>query len=121
MTLSAHPDLFEHASAQAARLRDSGMALASAAQERDEPGWGELAYAAIVSIAQRQETVHVDDLLREFRRAPGHANSWGGVWRRAIKNGVIEHSGQVRACMTDATKRKHLCPVYDSLIVGRAP
>lgn len=121
MTPSAHPDLFEHASAQAARLRDSGMALASAAQERAEPGWGELAYAAIVSIAQRQETVFIDDLLREFPRQPGHPNAWGGPWKRAIRRGVIEPTGQLAPCTADAAKRSHNYPRYRSRIFKSVP
>lgn len=117
MSLSAHPDLFEHAASQAMRLRDSGMALASAAQERDEPGWGELAYAAIVSIAQRQETVFIDDLLREFPRQPGHPNAWGAPWKRAIRRGVIEPTGQLARCTADPGKRAHNYPIYRSKVV----
>ena len=49
-------DLFQHAE-QAARLRNAGMALAADAQDGKAPEWSALAYAAIVTVARRQETL----------------------------------------------------------------
>ena len=109
----SQPDLFDHAT-RAAQLRDTGMALAIAAQDNKLPAWSELAYAAIVSLAKRQPTVHVDDVLREFPLRPDHPNAWGAVWMRAIKNGVIFRSGESRPCLTDCGKHRHVYPVYRS-------
>ncbi len=99
-------------------LRDRGMAIANAAQERDAPGWSNRAYAAIVRVARAQPTVHIDDVRLVFaEKAPGHPRAWGAVWTRAIKAGVIETTGTVRKT-TDRRKHCHPCPVYRSLVCG---
>ena len=105
--------------ADGAALRDAGMALATEAQEQEQPGWGERAYQAIVRLAYRQSTVHVDDLLRVFTERPRHFNAWGGVWRRAIADGVITRTGAVREA-ADRRKHRHHYPVYRSEIFGAA-
>lgn len=94
-------------------LRDIGMSLASEAQEDETPGWGERAYAAIVGIAKTQPTVHVDDLLREFREKPRHFNAYGAVWLRAIRDGVITRTGTARPT-ADRGKHAHVYPIYAS-------
>src|SRR3990167_7502123 len=103
-------DLFSFAEAQ--RRRDTGMALASLAQDDKQPEWSDLAYAAIVSIARRQATVHVDDVLRTFTDRPEHPNAWGLIWQRAIKANVIERTGQVKPCTVDSRKHAHQYPLY---------
>lgn len=103
----------------AEELRDRGMSLASRAQEARTPGWHELAYQAIVAIARRSPVVHIDIVLAEFTLRPTHANAWGSVWMRAIRKRVIERTGQMLPCTTDARKHKHLYPVYRSLIYAR--
>lgn len=95
----------------------AGMATAAAAQEDDAPGWGERALQAIIAVALSQPTVHVDDVLAIFSEQPAHFNAWGGVWVRAINDGVIARTGTVRPCK-DAKKHKHNSPVYRSLICG---
>ena len=91
------------------------MALAGEAQEEESLGWGERAYQAIVRVARMQSTVHVDDLLRIFTERPKHFNAWGGVWRRAIADGVITRTGAVREA-ADQRKHRHHYPVYRSEI-----
>jgi hypothetical protein len=108
-------DLFSWADATA--LRDTGMAVASTAQERAAPGWGERAYQAIVCAARSSESVHVDDVLRIFPEPPEHPNAWGAVWQRAIRDRVISRTGTVRETQ-DRRKHRHQYPVYDSLIFG---
>jgi hypothetical protein len=105
--------------AAGAALRDSGMALASQAQEHERPGWGERAYQAIVAVARLRATVHVDDVLRIFREQPEHPNAWGSVWQKAIRDGVITRSGTVRETQ-DRRKHRHRYPVYASAIFGSA-
>lgn len=108
-------DLFQHA-ALAERLRDAGMARASEAQDRAMPAWNELAYRAIEAVARTQAELHVDDILSAFTAKPDHHNAWGGVWMRAIRDGVIERTGRVRQCMSDAGKHRHQYPIYRSKI-----
>jgi len=105
--------LFDHALAQ--RRRDRGIALAADAQDRTTPGWGDYAYDTIKLVAQRQATVHVDDVLRIFNVRPAHPNCWGAPWQRAIKDGVIARTGTVRPS-ADAKKNAHQYPVYRSLL-----
>jgi hypothetical protein len=106
-------DLFSWS--KGAALRDAGMAIASAAQERAAPGWADRAYAAIVAVALAQDTVHVDDVRLIFKEAPSHPNAWGAVWTRAIKDGVIAATGTIRRT-TDPRKHRHSYPIYRSLI-----
>ena len=107
-------DLFSWA--DGAALRDAGMALAGEAQEQEQPGWGERAYQAIVRVASMQSTVHIDDVRRVFHEeAPNHPRAWGGVWRRAIADGVISRTGAMREA-ADRRKHRHHYPVYRSEI-----
>jgi hypothetical protein len=106
--------------AQAVSARDAGMALAELAETMVQPDFSEAAYAAICHVARRQAEVHIDDLLRHLKVKPSHPNCMGQIWRRAIKEGVISHSGRVRACVSDKNKRAHLYPIYSSgLFHGR--
>lgn len=102
----------------AEKLRDRGMSLAVAAQDRKVPGWSDLAYAAIVRIAERQEFVHVDNVLAEFPLRPKHYNAWGQPWQRAIKNGILQATGKVKPS-SDPAKHKHLYVIYRSRIYRR--
>ena len=104
----------------ATHLRDTGMALASEAQEAKTPGFSAHAYAAIVLVARRQPTVHVDDVLATCEAQPEHANAWGAVWARAIRDGVIRRSGEVRLCRSDPRKHRHAYPVYKSSLYRKA-
>jgi hypothetical protein len=105
----------------AARARDNGMALAELAETMVQPDFSEAAYAAICQVARRQDEVHVDDVLRLCTVKPSHHNSWGAVWMRAIKDGVIFRTGMVRPCLSDPLKHKHQYPIYRSgVFQGRA-
>ncbi|WP_336488332.1 hypothetical protein [Methylobacterium nigriterrae] len=96
----------------AADRREAGMQAVAEAQERDAPGYADAAYDAIIRIAERQATVHINDLLAECPLRPERPNSAGSVWMRAIKDGVITFSGGARHCLTDPRKNKHRYPVY---------
>lgn len=108
------PDLFEIAQCR----RERGMGLAADAEDREQPEFAEIAYSAIRTIAEQQDTVHVDDVLPLCTVKPNHPNAFGAVWMRAIRERIIAHSGTVRPCRTDAKKNAHRYPVYRSL-VGR--
>lgn len=96
---------------------DAGMALAVA----QSPHFAAIAYAAIVTVAKRQATVHVDDVLAECSARPRHFNSWGAVWMRAIRSGVIVRSGKLQHCRVDRGKHAHAYPVYRSCLFVPAP
>jgi len=94
--------------------RDLGIDRAASAEAR-QPELSLGSFAAIVRIAKRQATVHVDDVLRECHVRPKHFNAWGAVWMRAIRTQIIEHTGELRPCRTDGGKHRHNYPVYRSL------
>jgi hypothetical protein len=104
-------DLFD----RALNARDRGMRLAADAEDRSNPGFSEAALAVIRAVAGRQEFVHVDDILPAGLR-PDHPNCWGAVWLRAIRQGIIERTGTIRQCRSDAGKHAHSYPVYRSRI-----
>ncbi len=110
-------DLFTFAEAQ--RRRDRGIALAANAQNASNFGWSDRAYAALERIARQQSEVHVDHLLRAFTERPDRPNSYGSVWQKAIRKGLIEHTGRVRPCTVDPGKHAHQYPIYSSLIYGK--
>ena len=91
------------------------MALAGEAEDALSPGWADRAYQVIERIACRQAQVHVDDVLAEFAEEPNHPNAWGQVWMRAIRAGIIRHSGHFRST-ADRRKHRHNYPIYESLI-----
>jgi hypothetical protein len=108
-------DLFDYAR----RRRDRGMSIAADAEDDEQPEFAVVAYSAIRVVAERQDTVHVDDVLPLCTVKPNHPNAFGAVWMRAIRDRIIAHSGMVRPCRTDAKKNAHRYPVYRSLISTR--
>ena len=96
--------------------RDAGMGHAADAEDREQPDFAEAAFLVICRIAANQPEVHIDDVLVRFTLKPHHPNAWGAVWMRAIRERVIEHSGRVRPCRTDAKKNAHQYPIYRSLL-----
>jgi len=103
-------DLFSHAEARAAR--DLGLSKAG----RHAGRFAENAYAAIKAVAERQATVHIDDVLRLGLATPHHPNAWGAVWMKAIRDKLIERTVETRPCTLDRKKHAHRYPVYRSLI-----
>jgi hypothetical protein len=94
--------------------RNAGMASAV----EGSPYFAAAAYAAIVAVAKRQATVHVDDVLAECSAQPHHFNAWGGVWMSAIRNGVITRTGMLQQCRVDRGKHAHAYPLYRSCLFG---
>jgi len=89
-----------------AELRDAGVAAAQRAQDKADPVWKELAYAALLRVAERQAWVHRDDVAAECGLSPHHANAWGAVWLKAVKQGVLVDKGRSRRT-TDPGKHAH--------------
>lgn len=104
---------------QAERLKRRGMELASVAQELIAPGWADRAYLALLKIARENPTVHIDQFLTAFTEQPSHPNAMGQIWRRALKEHIIVHSGRVKPCSVDARKRAHSYGIYMSLLYRR--
>ena len=96
-------------------LRDVGMSLAARAEDFTQPDFATAAYVAIRAVALRQELLYVDDIRRQCLLEPSHFNAWGPVWMRAIRDGLIERTGQYRKS-TDPKKHAHQYPVYRSLL-----
>jgi hypothetical protein len=97
-------------------LRARGISLADKVERATEPGWSEKAYLAIVTVAKRQATVHVNDVVEIFDQMPKHPNAWGAIWSRAKRDGVIAHRGDPPRKCADVRKHRHLSPVYRSLV-----
>jgi hypothetical protein len=104
----------------AAHNRDVGMVEAEFAEALTGSDYSEALYAAICHVARRQCEVHIDHVLAHCKVKPRHPNASGQPWRRAIKDGVITHSGRVRPCVSDPIKNLHQYPIYNSgLFNGR--
>ena len=97
-----------------AELRDAGVAAAQRAQDKADPVWKELAYAALLRVAERQAWVHRDDVAAECGLSPHHANAWGAVWLKAVKAGVLVDKGRSRRT-TDPGKHAHRYPLWYSM------
>lgn len=112
MNTAALP-LFDFAAGQ--RARDAGMKLAA----EHSPDFSVEAYAAIKRVASRQIHVFVDDVLAECKATPNHHNAWGAVYMRAIREGVLQRTNQVKAS-ADPRKHSHRYPIYFSLVFRSA-
>lgn len=96
---------------------DRGIGLAMDAMDRDDLDYNDALFECIVAIAGIQDTVHIDDVLRRFKRKPTHPNANAGAWRRAKNQRYIWPSGHVRRTV-DPGKNAHIYPVYNSLLRG---
>ena len=101
-----------------ARLeRDKGMATAAAAEGA---AFAVEAYATLLKIARRKQTVHIDDVLPEMKVRPAHYNAWGAVWMRALRANILTPTGVTRPCATDSAKHAHDYKIYRSNIFGKS-
>lgn len=97
---------------QGRRLKAQGMASVSG----HSPGFSEQAYAALVRVAKRQLVLFADDLIAELNGLkPPHPNAIGPCWQRAVHEGIIQRTNQVRNSH-DPAKRARACPIYFSQI-----
>ncbi len=101
---------------KAAAARDAGMIEAEFAEIISGSQYTDALYAAICQVARRQAEVHVDAVLPLVKIKPAHPNAAGMVWVRAIRDGVIQRTGNVRHCKADKAKNMHAYPVYRSLV-----
>lgn len=97
--------------------RDAGIAQAEGA---NPALWRAYAYAKLRALAEQRATVHVDDLYAVLEWHPTSPNAMGGLWLQAIREGLIERTGEYRATRLPG-KHSHVYPVYRSLVwQGRA-
>jgi hypothetical protein len=103
--------------------RDRGMAQALDHAEREEPTWGDLAFAFLKRYAARHATFiseDVSDASREWGMIqPPTDRAWGPIYCRAAKAGIIVRDG------TGVSRRRHasICPRWRStaLVPTAAP
>ncbi len=108
--------LFEHAAAAEAAKRDEGIARATSGQPI---GWPEYAYSVLVELARTNQTVHVDQFVPALQWQGGHPNAMGGVWLKAIKNGVLDREPVAYEPTRLPGKHLHRSPRYRSLVFGQ--
>lgn len=98
-----------------AQRRDEGIARAEGASDAV---WRQYAYGKLRDLARTQRTIHVDDLYAVLEWHPASPNAMGGLWLRAIREGLIERSGEYRPTKLKG-KHAHTYPVYASLVWQR--
>ena len=88
------PLIYEQADAR----RESGMQSSAAHANRVEPGWTEIAYAALLAYVARVDRPYHFTIDRARAALtvppPPDLRAWGQVTQRAIKAGVIVPTGQ---------------------------
>jgi len=108
--------LFDHAAEEEAARRDAGIDRATSGQPI---GWPEEAYRTLVELARSQPTVHIDDYRAVLVRTGGRPNAMGGIWKRAIKEGVLDGETATLRPSSVPGQRRHKAPVYTSLVYGQ--
>lgn len=83
-----------------------------------DPHWRDYIDAKLEGLARERKTIHVDDLYAVIDRYPDSPNSWGSIWQRAIKRGVLAKTGLSRPTKLPG-KHSHEYPVYRSLFYQR--
>lgn len=61
-----------------------------------DPGWATLAYLAVQRVARERRTFTASDLWLVIESRPREPRALAGVLRRAVKNGLIEATGEFR-------------------------
>ncbi len=113
------PDLQEAAASAmkvAERDAQAGMGQALGSALRADPEWANKAITFIREFSLKTEHFISEDVSDASREAamsqPPTDRSWGSIYRRAIKEGIIEMDGNGRS------RRRHgsICPRWRSLI-----
>ena len=102
------------------RLRDVGIARVHAATE---PEWLEEAYTALRHVCRQQATVTSDDIWRVMgaeRMAQANPSALGVVFRRGVREGIIEATGLQASSSRAATHLRPLRVWRSKLFVGNA-
>jgi hypothetical protein len=104
--------------AQARANADEGVARADAGLD---PAWKQRAREAIEQVAQRQATVHVDDVWELLGEDNGQElRALGAVFRRAERDRVIAMTDRARRT-NRVNSNHHWRPIWCSLVYSGAP
>lgn len=95
------------------RRAERGMSLAGSGDAAAREAFRQQAMAAIITLARTQEFLFVDDLVGMLTVDPPHFNCWGGVWQRAMKDGVVEKTDRFRKT-AQPSKHAHEYRIYKS-------
>lgn len=101
----------------AVAARDAGMAAAAEHADRVSSGWSDDAYAFLVDFARHNACFISEDVsdaskgVHTFVQPPTD-RAWGTVYRRAVREGVIEQDG----CGRSRRRHASICPLWSSLI-----
>jgi len=90
-------------------LTGIGIARAVENAERSIPDWKAKAYRFLVSYARKHDSFMVEDVRNASVKkvpTPPSERAWGGVIRKAVKEGVVEHIG----FMTVKNPKAHSTP-----------
>lgn len=99
--------------AEAREARDEGM---DRAERGTDAEWAEKAYRVLDCLVREQKDhVTADDLWDAGLARPREPRALGPVFRRAVRNRLIEHSGRYAQ-----SRHRHLAPipVWRSLVRG---
>ena len=86
----------------ARRRRDSGITRATDHAEAETPGWNDIAFDFLEACAKvRAAPFLAEDVIEMAKAAhlppPPDGRAWGGVFRRAARQGVIQKAGYAPA------------------------
>lgn len=85
------------------------------AAEHEGQAWTDYAYAALERLAGERHTFFVDDLYAACDWLPRNPNSWGSIWQRAKRAGLIRKTSEMRPSKLPG-KHAHEYVVYESLV-----
>ena len=78
-----------------AELRDAGIEKALATADRLPSAWSaEACYAALLALAEAHAWVDTDMLAEAYPVTCPSPNALGGIWLRAVKQGVLVDKGR---------------------------
>lgn len=104
------------------KLAEAGMQAAVDHAERECPGWKERAYEAFVRHAKKY-AYFTTEQVRMYSALdvpePPDRRAWGGVARRAMRNGLVLKDGFVEA--VSRTQHSNVLTRFRSLILENRP
>lgn len=107
--------------AEARAARDAGMSKALRHAERIDDEWPDAALGFLYRYARAHEHFISEEATAEAERlgygSPADGRAWGGVFKRAAREGIIQRAG------FGISKRRHLSPtpLWRSLVFAGVP
>ncbi len=106
---------------QARDARDAGMSRAIQHAERIDDEWPDIAMGFLIRYARTHDLFISEEATAEAERlgygSPADDRAWGGVFKRAARDGIIARAG------FGISKRRHLSPtpLWRSMVFGGVP